>query len=89
MKYIFGILLSTLLLWSCQDQATKKTDAQPVVKANTQQSNDFDTSASASKQNLINFERGKVGASKKLPNGVVTDVASVSGFANPATASAP
>jgi FKBP-type peptidyl-prolyl cis-trans isomerase len=71
MKYIFGILLSTLLLWSCQDPATKKTNALPVVKANTQQSNDFDTSASASKQNLINFERGKVSASKKLPNGVV------------------
>jgi FKBP-type peptidyl-prolyl cis-trans isomerase len=71
MKYIFGILLSTLLFWSCQDPAPQKKDVKPVVKANTQQSNDFDTSASASKQNLINFERGKVSATKKLPNGLV------------------
>jgi peptidylprolyl isomerase len=58
-------------LWSCNDKPAANQTGKNIVKANTAQNTDFDTSAGASKQNLINFEKGKVSSTKKLANGIV------------------
>ena len=71
MKHILSISLLCIVLWSCQDKPAQQTAAKNIVKANSATNNDFDTSAGASKQNLINFEKGKVSGVKKLANGIV------------------
>ncbi|MEN9967959.1 MAG: hypothetical protein RIR94_128 [Bacteroidota bacterium] len=64
--------LSFLLLFSaCNDAPKSKSDTKKVVKANTQDLTDLDTSAAGSKKNLINFEKGKVSMRKKLASGII------------------
>ncbi|MEN9743364.1 MAG: hypothetical protein RLZZ65_1169 [Bacteroidota bacterium] len=70
MKKIVVGALSLLLLGACKDAPKQQKDHPKISKANTQQLG-FDTSASGSKQNLIDFEKGKVELTKKLPNGIV------------------
>jgi peptidylprolyl isomerase len=71
MRYILGFSALCILLWSCNDKPAANQTGKNIVKANTAQNTDFDTSAGASKQNLINFEKGKVSSTKKLANGIV------------------
>lgn len=71
MKYVISLFTLCLLLWSCNDTPQSAGQAKNIVKANTEQNTDFDTSAGAAKQNLINFEKGKVSSTKKLANGIV------------------
>lgn len=71
MRYILGFSALCILLWSCNDKPAANQTGKNIVKANTAQNTDFDTSAVASKQNLINFEKGKVSSTKKLANGIV------------------
>ena len=71
MKYIISLSTLCLLLWSCNDTPQSAGQSKNIVKANTEQNTDFDTSAGAAKQNLINFEKGKVSSTKKLANGIV------------------
>ena len=71
MRYILGLSALCILLWSCNDKPAANQTGKNIVKANTAQNTDFDTSAGASKQNLINFEKGKVSSTKKLANGIV------------------
>lgn len=66
------LFLSLLLVFSaCNDTPKPKPTTKNIVKANTQDLTDLDTSAAGSKQNLINFEKGKVSMRKKLPGGIV------------------
>ncbi len=66
------LFLSLLLVFSaCNDTPKPKPTNKNIVKANTQDLTDLDTSAAGSKQNLINFEKGKVSMRKKLPGGIV------------------
>jgi FKBP-type peptidyl-prolyl cis-trans isomerase len=66
------LFLSLLLVFSaCNDTPRPKPTTKNIVKANTQDLTDLDTSAAGSKQNLINFEKGKVSMRKKLPGGIV------------------
>ena len=71
MRYILGLSALCILLWSCNDKPAANQTGKNIVKANTAQNTDFDTSAGASKQNLINFEKGKVSSTRKLANGIV------------------
>lgn len=71
MRYILGFSALCILLWSCNYKPAANQTGKNIVKANTAQNTDFDTSAGASKQNLINFEKGKVSSTKKLANGIV------------------
>lgn len=65
-------ILSLLLTFSaCNDTAKTKPKAKNIVKANAQDLTDLDTSASGSKKNLINFEKGKVSMRKQLSSGIV------------------
>lgn len=68
-----SLLLFTILVLfaACTDTPKSKPNTKKVVKANTQDLTDLDTSAAGSKQNLINFEKGKVSMRKKLPGGIV------------------
>jgi len=68
---ILPILLLLLLFSACDDTPKSKPVTKKVVKANTQDLKDLDTSAAGSKKNLINFEKGKVSMRKKLASGVV------------------
>jgi len=66
------LFLSLLLTFSaCNDTPKSKPHSKKVIKANTQDLNDLDTSAAGAKKNLINFEKGKVSMRKKLASGVV------------------
>ena len=66
------LFLSLLLTFSaCNDTPKSKPNSKKVIKANTQDLNDLDTSAVGAKKNLINFEKGKVSMRKKLASGVV------------------
>ena len=66
------LFLSLLLVFSaCNDTPKPKPTTKNIVKANTQDLTDLDTSAAGSKQNLINFEKGKVSMRKILPGGIV------------------
>ena len=71
MKYIISLSALCLLLWSCNDTPQSAGQSKNIVKANSAKNTDFDTSAGAAKQNLINFEKGKVSSTKKLANGIV------------------
>lgn len=68
---ILSILSLLLLFAACDDAPKSKLETKKVVKANTQDLTDLDTSAEGSKKNLINFEKGKVSMLKKLASGVV------------------
>lgn len=70
MKHIF-LLVCLSLLWSCQDKPEKKIFTKKIKKADSMRQNDLDTGAFASKQNLIDFEKGKVSSTKKLENGIL------------------
>lgn len=70
MKHIF-LLVCLSLLWSCQDKPEKKIFTKKIKKADSMRQNVLDTGAFASKQNLINFEKGKVSSTKKLENGIL------------------
>lgn len=64
--------LSLLLTFSaCNDTVKTKPKAKNIVKANSQDLTDLDTSAAGSKKNLINFEKGKVSMRKQLSSGIV------------------
>lgn len=71
MKYIISLSALCLLLWSCNDTPQSAGQSKNIVKANSANNTDFDTSSGAAKQNLINFEKGKVSSTKKLANGIV------------------
>lgn len=71
MKYIISLSALCLLLWSCNDTPQSAGQSKNIVKANSAKNTDFDTSAGVAKQNLINFEKGKVSSTKKLANGIV------------------
>lgn len=66
------LFLSLLLTFAaCTDTKKPKHTSKNIVKANTQDLADIDTSAAGSKKNLINFEKGKVSMQKKLSSGIV------------------
>jgi hypothetical protein len=66
------LFLSLLLTFAaCNDTKKPKHTSKNIVKANTQDLADIDTSAAGSKKNLINFEKGKVSMRKKLSSGIV------------------
>ena len=61
----------TLSLFACNDPVKSKKDTKQITKAHTQDLTELDTSVEGSKKNLINFEKGKVDKTKKLPSGIV------------------
>jgi FKBP-type peptidyl-prolyl cis-trans isomerase len=66
------LFLSLLLTFSaCNDTPKTNTKNKNIVKANAQDLTNLDTSAAGSKQNLINFEKGKIAMRKKLSSGIV------------------
>lgn len=70
MKQILTGALCLWLLGACNEPVKQQNDNPNISKANTQQLG-FDTSVNGTKQNLIDFEKGKVELTKKLPNGIV------------------
>jgi FKBP-type peptidyl-prolyl cis-trans isomerase len=59
------------IFFACNDNVQTKKDIKKITKANTQDLTALDTSATGSKKNLINFEKGKVEYRKKLSSGIV------------------
>ena len=66
--FIFSLIF---IFFACNDTVQTKKDTKKITKANTQDLTALDTSATGSKKNLINFEKGKVESRKKLSSGIV------------------
>lgn len=66
---LFFALIFTF--FACNDPVKRKSNQKQITKANTQDLSGLDTSVAGSKKNLINFEKGKVDKTKKLPSGIV------------------
>jgi FKBP-type peptidyl-prolyl cis-trans isomerase len=66
--FLFSLIF---IFFACNDNVQTKKDIKKITKANTQDLTALDTSATGSKKNLINFEKGKVEYRKKLSSGIV------------------
>ena len=66
--FLFSLIF---IFFACNDTVQTKKDTKKITKANTQDLTALDTSATGSKKNLINFEKGKVESRKKLSSGIV------------------
>jgi FKBP-type peptidyl-prolyl cis-trans isomerase len=66
--FLFSLIF---IFFACNDTVQTKKETKKITKANTQDLNALDTSATGSKKNLINFEKGKVESRKKLSSGIV------------------
>ncbi len=66
--FLFSLIF---IFFACNDTVQTKKDTKKITKANTQDLTALDTSATGSKKNLINFEKGKVEYRKKLSSGIV------------------
>lgn len=66
--FLFSLIF---IFFACNDTVQTKKDTKKITKANTQDLTVLDTSATGSKKNLINFEKGKVESRKKLSSGIV------------------
>ena len=66
--FLFSLIF---IFFACNDNVQTKKDIKKITKANTQDLTALDTSATGSKKNLINFEKGKVESRKKLSSGIV------------------
>lgn len=66
--FLFSLIF---IFFACNDTVQTKKGTKKITKANTQDLTALDTSATGSKKNLINFEKGKVESRKKLSSGIV------------------
>ena len=66
--FLFSLIF---ISFACNDTVQTKKGTKKITKANTQDLTALDTSATGSKKNLINFEKGKVESRKKLSSGIV------------------
>jgi FKBP-type peptidyl-prolyl cis-trans isomerase len=70
MKLISTFILLTFLVACAENTPKKHKKNKHIIKANSAQTSELDTTENGSKKNFINFDKGKVQKQKKLKNGI-------------------